>query len=314
MNNQWLSQNVSLKYMLSDITLFVKTLRLRVKQFEVIDPDAPVAEKWMPPLELENDEHGFLLRSQPLAEKQPMQSFKDGFICYVPAQFDRCYIDLSLSFDEYKKKFSSKTRSTIRRKTRKFNDYCNQSMRFEVYKSVDELCTFYQLARPLSQKTYQEKLLDAGLPDSDMFRQEIKDKAQLDQARGYLLWNGNIPVAYMFCPVHDEVMLYQYLGFDPEYKQLSVGTILHWFVFEDLFRESKFRFFDFTEGTSEHKQMFSTGSILCGNIFLLKNTFSMRFWVQCHILTEAFSKNFGKLLDKVGLKTKIKNIIRFRSR
>ncbi|SEN59250.1 GNAT family N-acetyltransferase [Nitrosomonas marina] len=313
MNNQWLSQNVSLKYMLSDITLFVKTLRLRVKQFEVIDPSTPAAEKWMPPFELENDEHGFLLRSQPLADKQPKQSVKDGLICYIPAQFDRCYIDLSLPFEEYKNKFSSKTRSTIRRKTRKFNDYCNQSMHFEVYKSVDELCTFYQLARPLSQKTYQEKLLDAGLPDNDLFRQEIIDKAQMDQARGYLLWNGNTPVAYMFCPAHNEVMLYQYLGFDPDYKEWSVGTILHWFVFEDLFRESKFRFFDFTEGNSEHKQLFSTGSILCGNIFLLKNTISMRFWVRCHMMTEAFSKNLGKILDKLGLKAKIKNIIRFRS-
>ena len=313
MNDRWCLQNVSLKYMLSDLTLFVRTLYLRVKQFEVIDPAAPVNTKWLPSHKLANGEHGFLLRSLPLAEIQPRLSVKSGFICYIPAQFERCYIDLAMTFEEYSNTFSAKSRSTIRRKIRKFNEFCNQNMHFEVYKNADEMQTFYQLARTLSEKTYQEKLLDAGLPDSEAFRQEMKEKAQQDQVRGYLLLNDKKPVAYMYCPIFDGVVLYQHLGFDPDYKKLSVGTILHWLVFENLFQESKFRFFDFTEGSSDHKQMYSTGRILCGNIFILENAFSMRFWIRCHMLVEDFSLGLGKLFDALGLKAKIKRFIRYGS-
>lgn len=312
MSDQWNSQIVSLKYMLSDLTLYAKTMLLKVKMSEVIDPGAPVIEQWLPSFGLDKNEQGYLLRSIPLAQKQPRLTFKEDYIYYIPAQFERCYIDFKLTFEEYKNSFSSKTRSTIKRKIKKFDAFCNQNMQFKTYRSQQELQDFYRLARALSRKTYQEKLLDAGLPESGEFQREIEQMAQQDQVRAYLLFNNNAPVAYMYCPVYDGVLLYQYLGYDPQYQKWSVGTILHWFVFEDLFREGQFRYFDFTEGNSEHKRLYSTDSLLCGNIFILKDSLKMRFWVRAHMLMEDFSRNLGNLLENWGLKAKIKQLIRFR--
>lgn len=311
MSDQWASQEVALKFMISDLTLYTKKLQLKVRRFETINPAAPIIEQWIPPINLNENENGYLLRSLPLAEKQPKFKIEGGCIYYIPAQYNRYYIDLQKTFDGYQRAFSSKTRSTIKRKIKKFNSFCNQNMYCKTYRNKEELQEFYRLARGISSKSYQEKLLDAGLPNTDEFRQEMQKKAQNDNIRAYLLFNDNIPVAYMYCPAHDNVLLYQYLGYDPDYMKWSVGTILHWFVFEDLFKEAKFSYFDFTEGQSEHKRLYSTGSVLCGNIFILKSSLAMRFWIRSHQALEAFSYHFGNLLEKWGLKARIKKLIRF---
>ncbi len=312
MNEEWVSQQVALKFTLSDLTLYTKIIDLKVKRSEVVNPSAPIIEHWIPAINLNNNENGYLLRSLPLAQKQPKFKIEEGFIYYIPAQFDRYYIDLQQSFDDYKNTFSAKTRATIKRKIKKFNVFCNDTIEFKVYRSKQELQEFYQLAREVSRKSYQEKLLDAGLPDTAEFTQEMLEKAQNDNVRAYLLFCDNTPVAYMYCPVHDNVLLYQYLGYDPDYMKWSVGTILHWFVFEDLFKEAKFSYFDFTEGQSEHKRLYSTNSILCGNIFILQDSFMMRFWIRNHLRLEAVSNGLGNILERWGVKAKIKKLIRFK--
>ncbi len=52
-------------------------------------------------------------------------------------------------------------------------------------------------------------------------------KVEQRNVRAYLLFNDNEPVAYMYCPIQNDVLLYQYLGYDPEYMQWSVETISH---------------------------------------------------------------------------------------
>jgi hypothetical protein len=68
------------------------------------------------------------------------------------------------------------------------------------------------------------------------------------QVRAYLLFDGERP--YLYCPVQGDVVIYRYLGYDPDYARMSVGTVLQWLALEELFREARFRMFDFTEGES----------------------------------------------------------------
>jgi len=309
-DNQWQTHDVVLKYMLSDLTLFTRIFRLKVRISEIINPAAPLIRQWLPTFNLENNEEGYLLRSLPLEHNEQKYKNKNGYVYYIPSQFQRYYIDLQKTFDEYTQGFSSKTRSTIKRKIRKFNTHCKDGLDWKVYRNKIEVQDFYKLARQVSSRSYQEKLLDAGLPDSEEFRQEMDKKAEEGCVRAYLLFNNNEPVAYLYCPIQDNVLLYQYLGYDPKYSQWSVGTILHWFVFESLFNEAKFRYFDFTEGQSEHKRLYSTNSLLCGNIYIFRNSLTNCFLVRTHQLLEAFSNHIGNLLEKCGLKARIKKFIR----
>ena len=79
MSDQWSSQETTLKYMVSDFTLFTKKLQLKVRRFETINPAAPITEQWIPAINLFDGEKGYLLRSLPLAKEQPKFKIADKY-------------------------------------------------------------------------------------------------------------------------------------------------------------------------------------------------------------------------------------------
>jgi CelD/BcsL family acetyltransferase involved in cellulose biosynthesis len=216
------------------------------------------------------------------------------------------------SFDEYKNKFSSKTRSTLNRKVRKYAEYCGGGISWRTYTTPDEMHEFYELARAVSRITYQEKLLDAGLPESREFRDEMGRRAQQGQVRGFILFHQNRPVSYLYCPINNGVLIYAFLGYDPDYMSYSVGTVLQWLALQHLFEERCFRFFDFTEGQSEHKKLFATDSVQSANVFFLRSNLRNAFLLHSQRAVDRLSKLIGDKLDQIGLKSKITKITRFR--
>ncbi|MDN5881364.1 MAG: GNAT family N-acetyltransferase, partial [Nitrosospira sp.] len=230
---------------------------------------------------------------------------------YVPSQHQRYYIDMRQSFEVYQSKFSSKTRSTLNRKIRKYAEYCGGSISWKVYQSAGEMPEFFRLARSVSEITYQEKLLDAGLPDSEAFLHEMERLAQQGLVRGFILFHQNRPVSYLYCPVSNGVLNYAFLGYDPGYMSFSVGTILQWLALEHLFGERSFRFFDFTEGQSEHKKLFATHSVQCANVFFLRSNLRNEFLLHTQRAVDHFSRLAGDKLDQIGLKSKVKKMMRF---
>jgi len=313
MEDKWVTSQVPFKYMLSDFVLLAYNLTLKVQVFKVISEFNSAKPIPKPNIKLSEGEQGYLIRSIPLASPQPVFNVKEQYIYYVPQQFNRCYIDLQQTFDEYISKFSSKTRSTIRRKIKKFSAKCDGNLHWRSYRSVSEIKEFYREARKVSSKSYQETLLDSGLPNDSKFIQLMESLSEKDQVRGYLLFDNDCPVAYMYCPIEDNVLLYQFLGYDYEYNKWSVGTILHWLAFEDIFNEKKFKYFDFTEGQSEHKRLYSTGSILCGNVYIFPKNIGVWMLIYSHHGINVLSERLGLLFERFGLKAKLKKIIRFSS-
>jgi len=255
---------------------------------------------------------GILLRSHPVGERLPRVSRTEAFVRYVPSQYERRYIDMTGTFDEYLKRFSSKSRSTLRRKVRKYGQLCGGEPDWRTYRTPAEMEEFYRLAREVSSKTYQERLLDAGLPESDEFKAEMLRAAERDETRSYLLFREEKPVAYLHCPIHDGVVFYGYLGFDPEYAKWSPGTVLQHLALEKLFTEADLRMFDFTEGEGAHKSFFSTHSVLCADIYYLERSLRNRCLVRLHTGLDSFSRAMVRLLDRLGLKERIKRLIRRR--
>jgi len=312
MTDNWRTSPVTFSYMLSDFVLFKRSRMLKVRPFGGLSVGGSDVLSLVPDIDLKESEKGYLLRSYPLQSRQPVFRSDKNHIYYIPQQFDRYYIDLQTSFEEYGSKFSSKTRSTIKRKIKKFAAKCPEGLHWKSYKTTDEMCTFLRLARQVSKKSYQERLLDAGLPDTQIFQSNLEKLADQDLVRGYLLFDGERPVAYMYCPVHNDTLIYEYLGYDPDYIKLSVGTILHWLAFEDIFNEKRYKYFDFTEGQSEHKRMYSTNSMFCGNVYIFPKTLASYVLVGSHYSIDMLSETLGKWADKLGLKPKLKKLIRFR--
>jgi CelD/BcsL family acetyltransferase involved in cellulose biosynthesis len=168
------------------------------------------------------------------------------------------------------------------------------------------------MARTVSRKTYQEKLLDVGLPEGADFEAEIRARAEQGNVRGYLLFHRGAPVAYLYSPIVDGVVQYQYLGFDPAFREHSPGTVLQYHVLERLFSEGELRMFDFLEGEGQHKKLFATRTTRCADVYYYRRSPKHRLLIGLHANLDAASMHIGTLLDRYHLKSRIKRLLRSR--
>lgn len=304
---------MSVAFRLGEIALGKANLSLRVclSHFTLLSVEEPDPRVLTTLASKGSD--GVLIRSQPLPNPVARVRFESGWIRYAPRQYRRCTTEFSGTFAEYLGRFSAKTRSTMGRKVRKFAESAaGPSGGMRTYRTPAELEEFFRHAAKVSALTYQERLLDAGLPNSDSFRRSAIERAASDQIRAYLLFAGDRPVAYLYCPAwkDSDILLYEFLGYDPEFRNLSPGTVLQYLALEQLFGEGKFRMFDFLEGETEQKQLFSTKTTFCADLYHLRRTPRTVAIVVIQTVLEESVSAIGRLLDALRLKSRIRNLIR----
>ncbi|MEQ9662868.1 MAG: GNAT family N-acetyltransferase [Parasphingopyxis sp.] len=221
-------------------------------------------------------DHGYLVTSLPVSRRDAVEAQMPGALPLERQRYARRYADLSASFDDYMATFSGKSRSTLRRKVRKFEKLSGGMLDLRCYRTLGEMSEFYDLARQVSEKTYQERLLDAGLPDGADAQAEMRRLAGRDELRAWLLFVDGEPVSYLYAPADGDTLIYAYLGYDPAFAKYSPGAVLQIEAMRQVIEEGRFRRFDFTEGDGQHKRQFATGSVDCVDLLLLKPTFGHR--------------------------------------
>jgi CelD/BcsL family acetyltransferase involved in cellulose biosynthesis len=214
---------------------------------------------------------GLRILSAPSADLVRISALYPGFLAGGRQDYRRHYIDMQGGFDAYLARFSGKTRSTLRRKAKKLAE---QSGGYTIteHRSPDEIERFLASALPLSARTYQARLLDAGLPDSPAARNDMLALAEQDRMRCFLLHAGGQAAAYLSLPVMGKTLVYAHLGYDPDWARHSPGTVLQMEALERLFAEAegRYRWFDFSEGDGAHKQLFGTHSAACSSLIVLR--------------------------------------------
>jgi CelD/BcsL family acetyltransferase involved in cellulose biosynthesis len=304
----WHPSEQRLTFQLSILTL--GSYRVKVLSCE-FGPDADALNFSLPPDKvLEDDMIGYVMRGVPITSPRPLFENRAGYCIYTPQQYKRYFIDLQQSFDDYARGFRAKTRSTIRRKVRKFDEFSGGAADFRVYRTPVEMAEFHVVVRRVSAVTYQENILDAGLPDSAEYIEYLRRAAAGDGVRGYVLFHNDRPVSYLLLSAVQDVLVYSHLGFDPAFGKWSVGTVLHWLALESLFAEQRFRMLDFTEGEGEQKRQFGTGCVTCATIYCLRSTLGIRILLRLHSMADSASASAGVLLTRFGLRSKIRRLIR----
>ena len=222
----------------------------------------------LPPLGARSD--GYLIVSLPEASLQPL--LHGELRPFVRHRYRRSYVALEGSFDNYLGSFSGKSRSTLKRKVRKLADRSGGTIDVRHYRTREEMAEFYRHARAVSAMTYQERLLDAGLPQGPDFLEELSARAARDEVRAWLLFLDGVPISYLYAPAEGATLIYDSLGYDPDFASFSPGTVLQFEALRQLFDEGRFRLFDFTEGEGQHKSLFASGSAPCVDLLLLRPT------------------------------------------
>jgi hypothetical protein len=306
----WEKAAIPFKLQFSDVTLATLRLTLMRRSASLNEPPLREDEVPAPPPALAPGAHGYVVWSQPVLGEMPVFARRGKTVVYVPRQFERYHIDLSGDFSTYQGKFSGKSRSTIKRKVKKFAELSGGTIDWRHYKTVEEIDTFFRFARLVSEKTYQERLIGAGLPDSREFVEELRRRAEQGLVYGYILFlNGN-PISYLYCPIDEGALRYSHLGYDPACADHSPGTVLQWLVVEALFAEQRFRLFDFTEGEGQHKKFFSTDSTRCADIVVVRKAAVPLMTITLHHLAGVASRGIGTILDRIGLRARIRRLLR----
>jgi CelD/BcsL family acetyltransferase involved in cellulose biosynthesis len=248
----------------------VRTL-WRIKR-QLVRVRVPLGVEAPPPLPgLPGGSDGYFITALPALAEARLRGEHPLLAAFVRQRYRRSYASLAGSYDDYLGRFSSKTRSTLKRKVRKFAELSGGRLDLRCYRTPDEMARFQAAARLVSEVTYQERF-GAGLPDGDAALAEMRALAAQDAVRAWILFLHGEPVSYLYAPAEGDTLLYLYLGYDPEHAALSPGTVLQLEAMRELMAEDRFALFDFTEGESRHKEMFATGSAECLDLLLVRRT------------------------------------------
>lgn len=253
---------------------------------------------------------GFRILSAPRDRIAAITGRFDDHVIGARQDYPRHYIAMQSSFEDYMASFSSKTRSTLRRKARKLEKEVGKSFAVSEHRSPAEIEDFLARALPLSQRTYQARLLDAGLPDTPAARAEMLALAEADRMRGFLLHGAEGPLAYLSLPVHGRTVVYAHLGYDPDAARLSPGTVLQMEALERLFAEQRYSYFDFTEGDGAHKAMFATDAVACASFMLLSPTIANRALIASRSAFDAGIAGVRSLAERSGALARIRARLR----
>lgn len=308
---RWEPVEVALTYRLGEIELFSKRLcgfacRTHFSALPARDR-LPV-----PPRELEARTRFVFYPTYPVTfTPRPIEAV-GNWIAYTPYTFRNYFVDLKRigSFEAYLQGFSPKSRSTLRRKVRKFIDAGNAALDRREYTRPEQMDEFFAHARALSAVTYQERLLDNGLPASDAFRHDMAQAAHRGGVYASILFLRARPVSYALCLSREGVVSYDYVGYDPQARELSPGTVLQYLVLEALFGRGDVSIFDFTEGEGEQKAFFGSDWRLCAKTYLLARSAANFAFVAAHHRLNRGVERVGGVLDRFGLKARVRNLVR----
>lgn len=307
----WKPQTVELPFSIGEIRLF--TMRFNGIGCEPDIFSVPKLSCAEPPISDLRDAKRKVayIYSCPLENRLPTFSLVGRYIRYVSEHYRHFYVHVDGDFKNYLARLKKKTLSTLTRKLKKAESSNKELGLFAAYGRLDEMDDFFEAAIPISKRSYQHTLLGQGLPDSSAFRERIKNKAAQGRVKGFLLFVEDTPAAYNLCPVYGEkVILYDHTGYDPQYSKYSPGTVLQYKIIESLFESGGLDYYDLCTGEGRHKELFGTGFTLCANVYFFPLTPHHLAFVWLRIVVDQTVSISKSVLNRFGLKDRLKKAIR----
>ena len=151
---------------------------------------------------------------------------------------------------------SKKHRSNLRRYLRKLERMVGQSMRMQTYCRPEEVPQAVADAAAISAHTYQSAL-GAGFTDDPAKRLVLRRAAEKGWFRGHILYLHDAPAAFQFALKYGRVYHGSAIGYEPQWRDLRVGTILFVMVLEQLCREGDVDYYDFGFGDAAYKESYA---------------------------------------------------------
>lgn len=306
----WTERTVRMKFALGGLMLFPVYFRAAVYTGMPLDLPADPDCRPPNPAPVSRDIRADLINSHPVASHIPRISFHRGSIRYSASQYRRFQISLEGTFDDYMARYSHARRNKLQRMVRRWARHCGGRIDWREYKRPREMAEFHRLAREISHRTYQEKLCDAGMPDGEEFVEQLRERAQNDEVRGYILFHGEKPVSFQYCSVWQDLLTGERQGYDPDYRALTPGHVLFLLTLEHNFASHEFRCFDLGRGEFEYKEVFATGYVRCADIYYFRPSLQNAALVLAHTALDCFWRAAAWVLDGLRLRKPLRRMVR----
>ncbi len=270
------------------------------------------ADARQPPEQLMKSHKATLARlaTCPIEKPLPILSRAGGWYRYVPEHFPHFLTEIKGDFDAYlSRTFSRNARKKFRRIINRWSRRQGGEIRWREYRTLDEIREFLPLARTVSEKTMQHRLLNRGITEGGRREAAILEEARNGVARGYLLFDGDQPVVYNYGYLSPGgVMTLEYGGYDPALRDWSIGTLLDYLVIQRAHDDPEIHMIDFGEGDGEYKKRFSTREMQAAHVLFFKPTPKNLALIGAHLATSRFSSGFRALLIRLDLLEKAKQL------
>lgn len=306
---EWSSVRHRLKFVLGGVTfasVWFEGLEL-VTHITSLAPEPDAA--FRDAAELLESVRGVVIPSHPIERPLPRIATTASHIRYVTSVHNHYIVRFGEDTEDYLKCLPRKHRQEIARKHRKFGRDSGGEIDFRMYCTPDEMAEFYDHARVISSQTYQEQLLDVGLPADENFRASMMEEAARGEARACLLYLNGRPVAYGYCQGKGDRLDYEYTGYDSECGRMSPGNVLLYELLQALIKEGRFKTVSLGSGEAQYKRAFANDVRQCATVFFFRRT--ARNFVLCW-LHRGCGDAEGLIaagLDRFGLKQRVRRLM-----
>jgi CelD/BcsL family acetyltransferase involved in cellulose biosynthesis len=159
-------------------------------------------------------------------------------------------------------------------------------------------------------------LLGVGIDPSNDFRVELLTAAAVDAFRGFILFHHGAPIAFNYAFATGNILVGAKMGYNPDFAQLSPGTVLFFLMVERLFSGDRFRRLDLAAGSWDYKARYSTGTYQAADVYYFPRNRKNLTFVYTHAVVQALSDvlmkslNFG--MNQLGIKGQRKRALQAR--
>jgi hypothetical protein len=230
---------------------------------------------------------------------------------YSPRIDGHWKMEMPKCIDVFYEKKSSKERQTLRRKIRKIEK--SHQVYMKTYSDAESLEEGIAAAASISSKTYQY-VLDYGFLDNPQMRSYLLFAARRGWLRIYILYINNEAAAFEWGIKYGSTFFLRTLGFDPKWRDWSVGTVLFLKVLEALCEEGNINYMDFGFGDAEYKKIYGDMRTDTRSLSIFANRFYPRILNVIHQVTVGVWIAATFVANKLGIERKLKRIWRDRLR
>jgi CelD/BcsL family acetyltransferase involved in cellulose biosynthesis len=217
------------------------------------------------------------------------------------------------TFDAYMTGLGRKTRENIRRHHRRLVAASDGDTTLKRYMTASEVRPFLDAAVNVSRLTYQWQLYGSGLSDRKLQEHRLNLAAVRGWLCCYVLFQRDQPIAFMMGCRYGVTYYSQEIGYDPKWRQFSVGNVLHCLVIKDLIENfTDIQEFDFLFGDAPHKRQLSNASRVEGNFYIFPNT----LWgliPSTLIRLDNTASSLSAALEKYRFKAKLRQMLRVKA-